>query len=189
MDCWQSVTAAIMIKNIYKISQILAFVPFMAIPSISLISHIGSLNATAPVKQQISVDDLRKQKAEAIDSYFEKRSMPLEGTGMTFVLVAEKYGLDWTLLPAIAVRESSGGKAACGHNPFGWGSCKLHNFVSYEQAIDSLGKNLGGANPNTAMYYAGKTSAEKLYNYNGTVVQTYPAEVAQIMKKIGTDFD
>jgi hypothetical protein len=45
-------------------------------------------------------------------TYFKDRSMPLEGTGMAFVLVAEKYGLDWTLLPSIAVRESSGGKGS-----------------------------------------------------------------------------
>ena len=115
--------------------------------------------------------------------------MPLFGTGMTFVLVAEKYGLDWRLLPAIAIRESSGGTAACGHNPFGWGSCKLHNFGSYEQAIEALGKNLGGANPRTSSYYAGKTTMEKLYHYNGTVLETYPDEVAKIMKMIETDTD
>ena len=176
-----------MIKNIYKVSQILAFVPFMAIPSISLASHIGSLNTTSVAKEEVSVDDIRQEKADAIDSYFKDRSMPLEGTGMTFVLVAEKYGLDWRLLPAIAVRESSGGKAACGHNPFGWGSCKLHNFGSYEQAIESLGKNLGGANPKTARYYAGKSTQVKLYHYNGTVLPTYPDEVSEIMKMIETD--
>ena len=103
-----------MIKNIYKVSQLLAFVPFMAIPSISLASHIGSLETTPVIAEVISVNDIRKQKAEAIDTYFKDRSMPLEGTGMTFVLVAEKYGLDWRLLPAIGIRESSGGKAACG---------------------------------------------------------------------------
>lgn len=172
-----------MIKNIYKVSQILAFVPFMAIPSVSLASHIGSLDS-APQAVEVSVEDLRAQKAEAIDLYFKERSMPLLGTGMTFVLVAEKYGLDWRLLPAIGVRESSGGKAACGYNPFGWGSCKLHNFSSYEQAIESLGKNLGGGNPKTARYYAGKSTMEKLYYYNGTVVPTYPDEVMGIMKKI-----
>jgi hypothetical protein len=173
-----------MIKNIYKVSQLLAFVPFMAIPSISLASHIGSLDTAPVAKEVISVDDLRQQKADAINMYFKDRSMPLEGTGMTFVLVAEKYGLDWRLLPAIGIRESSGGKAACGNNPFGWGSCKLHNFSSYEQAIESLGKNLGGGNPKTARYYAGKTTMEKLYYYNGTVVPEYPDEVASIMKKI-----
>jgi hypothetical protein len=90
---------------------------------------------------------------------------------------------------AIRIRESSGGKAACGYNPFGWGSCKLSNFKSYEQAIESLGKNLGGANPNTARYYAGKSTMEKLYYYNGTVLPTYPDEVLAIMKKIETDMN
>ncbi len=178
-----------MIKNIYKVSQILAFVPFMAIPSISLASHIGSLETSATTVVEVSQDDIRKQKADAIDTYFRERSMPLLGTGMTFVLVAEKYGLDWRLLPAIGIRESSGGKAACGNNPFGWGSCKLHNFVSYEQAIEALGKNLGGANPKTARYYAGKSTMDKLYYYNGTVVPTYPSEVLAIMKKIESDID
>lgn len=162
----------------------LAFVPFMAIPSVSLASHIGSLDATPKTAVEVSVEDLRKEKAEAIDTYFKERSMPLHGTGMTFVLVAEKYGLDWRLLPAIGVRESSGGKAACGYNPFGWGSCKLHNFGSYEQAIEALGKNLGGANPKTSRYYAGKSTMEKLYYYNGTVVPEYPDEVVAIMHKI-----
>jgi len=178
-----------MINNLYKVSQMLAFVPFMAIPSAAIASNIGSL-ATAPVtKVVISVDDARAEKAALIDTYFKDRSMPLEGTGMTFVLVAEKYGLDWRLLPAIGVRESSGGKAACGNNPFGWGSCKLHNFKSYEDAIESLGRNLGGANPNTARYYAGKSTKEKLYYYNGTVIPEYPDEVIAIMKKIETAMD
>jgi len=178
-----------MIKNLYKASQILAFVPFMAIPSFALASHMGSLNTSPVTREEVSVDDIRQQKADAIDTYFRERSMPLEGTGMTFVLVAEKYGIDWRLLPAIAIRESSGGKQACGNNPFGWGSCKLHNFSSYEHAIEALGKNLGGANPKTATYYAGKSTMEKLYNYNGTVVPSYPAEVVQIMKKIETDIN
>lgn len=162
----------------------------MAIPSISLASHIGSLTTTSPVtKAEVSVSDLRKEKADAIDSFFKDRSMPMAGTGMTFVLVAEKYGLDYRLLPAIAVRESSGGKAACGHNPFGWGSCKMHNFDSYEDAIESLGRNLGGANPTTSRYYAGKNSKEKLYYYNGTVVPTYPDEVLSIMDMIDSSVD
>lgn len=175
-----------MTNNIYKVSQMLAFVPFMAIPTVSLASHIGSVDV-APQAIEVSIEDIRKERADAINLYFRDRSMPLEGTGMTFVLVAEKYGLDWRLLPAIGVRESSGGKAACGYNPFGWGSCKLHNFVSFEQAIEALGKNLGGANAKTARYYAGKSTKEKLYYYNGTVLPSYPDEVLAIMEKIETN--
>jgi hypothetical protein len=176
-----------MINKIYKVTQVLAFVPFMAIPSISVASHIGSLETSPVTKVEVSVDDLREQKADAINVFFKRRSMPLEGTGMTFVLVAEKYGLDWRLLPAISIRESSGGKEACGYNPFGWGSCKLHNFTSYEQSIEALGRNLGGASQKTSRYYAGKTTKEKLYYYNGTVVPSYPDEVLAIMNMIETD--
>lgn len=156
----------------------------MAIPSISLSSHIGSLSTSPVTKIEVSVDDMREQKAEAIDAYFKDRSMPLEGKGMVFVLVAEKYGLDWRLLPAIGVRESSGGKAACGYNAFGWGSCKLSDFHSFDDAIEIVGKNLGGANPKTARYYAGTTSEEKLYHYNGSVEPPYTGEVLAIMKSI-----
>lgn len=176
-----------MLKHIQKVGQMLAFVPLMAIPSTQLASNIGQLPHTSITKVEVSVDDIRKEKADAIDTYFKERSMPLYGSGMTFVLVAEKYGLDWRLLPAIAVRESSGGKAACGYNPFGWGSCKIHNFSSYEEAIAALGKNLGGANAKTARYYAGKSTMEKLYYYNGTVEPAYPDEVASIMEMIETN--
>ena len=178
-----------MLKHIQKVGQVLAFVPLMAIPSTQLASNIGQLPQAPITKVEVSADDLRKEKAEIIDAYYKERSMPLEGTGMTFVLVAEKYGLDWRLLPAIGVRESSGGKAACSYNAFGWGSCKLHNFHSYEEAIEAVGKNIGGANPKTARYYAGKSTKEKLYYYNGTVEPTYPDEVIAIMKKIETDID
>ena len=178
-----------MIHKIYKVTQILAFVPFMAIPSISVASHIGSLETKPVIKEIVSVEDVRKEHAEAINSFFKNRNMPLAGSGMTFVLVAEKYGLDWRLLPAIGVRESSGGKAACGYNAFGWGSCKLHNFNSYEEAIESLGKNLGGANKATSRYYAGKTTSEKLYYYNGSVEPPYTGEVIAIMGMINENAD
>ncbi len=162
----------------------------MAIPSLSVASNIGSLETKPITKEVISIEDIREARAKAIDTYYKERSMPLEGTGMTFVLVAEKYGLDWRLLPAIGVRESSGGKAACGYNAFGWGSCKLgHNFNSYEEAIESIGKNLGGANKNTARYYAGKTTSEKLYYYNGSVEPPYIGEVLAIMSRIDKNLD
>lgn len=172
----------IMIQKIYKATQILAFVPFMAIPSLSTASHMGSLEARPVTKEVRSVEQTRNDRAEAINSFFKERKMPMHGTGMTFVLVAEKYGLDWRLLPAISIRESSGGKQACGYNAFGWGSCKLgHNFNSYEEAIESLGRNLGGANKNTSKYYAGKSTEEKLYYYNGSVEPPYSGEVLAIM--------
>lgn len=161
----------------------------MAIPNVSVISNIGSLDMKPITKVEVSMEDIREERALAINSFFKSRSMPLYGTGMTFVLVSEKYGLDWRLLPAISIRESSGGKAACSYNTFGWGSCKLHNFHSYEEAIESVGRNLGGANKGTSRYYAGKSTEEKLYYYNGSVEPAYPGEVIAIMGMIEKGLD
>src|SRR3989344_1421304 len=88
----------------------------------------------------------RLRKAAIIDEYFDDRSMPLKGHGKKFVDEAEKHNLDWRLLPALAIRESSGGKFGCDNNPFGWGSCKI-NFKNIDEAIEIVALNLGGANP------------------------------------------
>jgi hypothetical protein len=129
-----------------------------------------------------------KSKADAIDSYFAERNMPLEGTGMKMVLEAEAHDIDWRLLPAIAVRESTGGKFACkkaSYSPFGWGSCKI-NFKSYDEAIEIVAKNLGGNNPKTAHHYDEKTTAQILRAYNPpSIVPRYAEQVISIMNAIG----
>ena len=106
--------------------------------------------------------------------------MPLEGFGDKFAEAADRCDMDWRLLPGIAVRESSGGKQACGNNPFGWASCRA-DFESVEKAIEIVGANLCGFNPRTAGYYGGKTTLQKLQSYNGSVNPNYPAEVIAIM--------
>lgn len=130
----------------------------------------------------------RKAKADAIDAYFKARSMPLEGMGMKMVLEAEKNDLDWRLLPAIAVRESTGGKHECKkveNNAFGWGSCKI-GFNSNEEAIETVARNLGGNNPKTAYHYDEKTTKQILRAYNPpSVVPRYAEQVMSIMKAIG----
>jgi hypothetical protein len=141
------------------------------------------LNATNTEELSISIEEIRKERADKIDAYYGRHNLPLTGYGMKMVLAAEKYGVDWNLIPAIGMRETTGGKFACYNNPFGWGSCKI-KYSSFDESIEALAKNLGGANPRTSYYYAGKTTAEKLYYYNGTVVASYPKEVMKIMTKI-----
>jgi len=123
-------------------------------------------------------------RAEAIDAYYRAKNMPLAGYGEKFVTEADKNGIDWRLLPAIAVRESSGGIHACGANPFGWASCK-RSFNTIEEAITSVSSHLGGNNENTAHYYSGKSTEEILKTYNPpSIVPTYAEEVISIMDQI-----
>ena len=127
-------------------------------------------------------------EADAINAYFKAYDMPLLGTGMKMAKEAEKNGLDWRLLPAIAIRESTGGKHDCkrvDNNHFGWGSCKI-SFSSNDEAIETVAKNLGGNNPNTARHYEDKTTEQILRAYNPPyVVPRYVQQVMSIMKAIG----
>jgi hypothetical protein len=128
-----------------------------------------------------------KAKADAIDTYFKKYDMPLAGTGMKMILEAEKNGLDWRLLPAIAVRESTGGKFKCKkveNSFFGWGSCRI-GFNSTDEAIEIVARNIGGNNPKTAYHYKGKDTKEILQTYNPpSIVARSAQQVMSIMEAI-----
>lgn len=126
---------------------------------------------------------LNLERAQKIDTYFSDRDMPLEGYGAKLVKAADKYDIDWRLLPAIAIKESTGGKFACGNNPFGWASCKIR-FKSIDAAIETVARNLGGENPATEQYYKDATTKEILHSYNGAVVPTYTAGVLKFMDLI-----
>ncbi|MEK7572273.1 MAG: hypothetical protein AAB493_00215 [Patescibacteria group bacterium] len=132
--------------------------------------------------------EILKIKANAIDTYFKERNMPLSGTGIKMVKEAEKNNLDWRLLAAIAVRESTGGIHACKrveYNPFGWGSCKI-GFDSNNEAIEVVARNLGGNNPKTAYHYSGKDTKAILQKYNPpSIVARYAHQVMAIMDDIG----
>ncbi len=131
---------------------------------------------------------LLKLKADAVDAYFREHNMPLEGTGKTMVQEAEENGLDWRLLAAIAVRESTGGIHACKSvtfNSFGWGSCRI-GFKSNEQAIETIAKHLGGNMKSTADHYDNKTTEQILRTYNPPkIVKRYAEQVMAIMDDIG----
>jgi hypothetical protein len=152
-----------------------------------LAPSLGALAINDALSQKL---EAQKVKASSIDSFFKAHDMPLEGMGMKMVLEAEKNEIDWRLLPAIAVRESSGGINACNkveNNPFGWGSCKI-GFKSIEEAIEIVALNLGGNNPNTAMHYDNKTTKQILRAYNPpSIVPKYAEQVIAIMNGIGAE--
>lgn len=172
---------------------------FIILPIMTVVTPLGvisNINTGKIVNQpQVAfiapadeVDLTLKSKAEAIDTYFAKYNMPLKGTGLKMVQEAEKNDLDWRLLPAIAVRESTGGKFACKkatNNPFGWGSCKI-GFKSMDNAIETVARNLGGNNPKTAKHYEDKVTKEILRAYNPpSIVLRYAEQVMAIMDNIG----
>ncbi|MFA5778270.1 MAG: hypothetical protein WC870_02155 [Candidatus Paceibacterota bacterium] len=189
-------------NNLIRFVQSLVFLPVMTIslgnpsnieiPRTVLVPQLNiAVTGALALNQAVDPEaESLKAKAEAIDAYFRERKMPLEGMGKKMVEEAIKNELDWRLLPAIAVRESTGGKFECKrvpNNAFGWGSCKI-GFKSNEQAIEVVAKNLGGNNPKTAKHYDDKTTKEILRAYNPpSIVPKYVDQVISIMDTIGDE--
>jgi hypothetical protein len=157
----------------------------------SIVPNDNKVEITDSVITTQEKEDLKKQ-ADMVDSFFEKYDAPLEGYGMKFVTEAKKNGIDWRLLPAIAMRETTGGKQACKNpkapnNNFGWGSCK-RGFDSVDQSIEHISKTLSGNNPSVKHYKDDMTTEQILKKYNpDSIVSGYSKQVVKIMKMIDSD--
>lgn len=100
-----------------------------------------------PAEVFMSKEELEKlnedlQKAQKIETFFRvnRNNAPLADYSEKFVEVANKYDLDYRLLPAIATMESSGGKSNFRrYNAWGWGN---RSFNSFEEGIEIVGKGL-----------------------------------------------
>jgi len=81
-----------------------------------------------------------------IERFLSKYQSPLASSAQYLVDTADKYGLDYALIPAMAMQESQG----CLHIPEGSNNCwgygiygdKVVKFDSYEKAIETVAKTL-----------------------------------------------
>jgi hypothetical protein len=163
---------------------------------IALILLMGEKEILVPDNTQIISVSMNpgqeiERQAQIIDKYYRDNGMPLEGYGKEMALAAQKYKLDWRLLPAITVQESSGGKRMYRQNPFGWaiygdrvnGYSQMAYFEGgVSDAIKCVAWNLAGENPKTAKYYSSPDISQKLKNYNPN--PAYPPKIFKIMEDI-----
>lgn len=130
---------------------------------------------TAALERKLRQDQIQKDsiRIAKIESYYGRYNLPLGKEAKYFIEAANEYDIDWRLVAAIGFIESTGGKHACStakFSAFGWGSCKI-NFNSYAESIDVISKNLGGHNPKTSQYYAGKDIRGILWSYNPDTIR------------------
>lgn len=85
-------------------------------------------------------------RAKIIENFFSGYKSPLYAYSSSFVEVADKYQLDWRMLPSIAMQESNGGKRVIKNsfNPFGYGiyGGLVVKFQSWDEAIERVGRAL-----------------------------------------------
>jgi len=90
---------------------------------------------------------------------------------------ADAYGLDWRLLPSLALVETGGGRAAKGNNLFGWANGKMP-FATIGEAIHHVAGVLSGGQA-----YRGKSLDDVLVTFNSERPD-YRAMVLDIMRQI-----
>ena len=122
--------------------------------------------------------DYKKDPRFAIlRSFFSKSDCPARHYADVFLAAADRYDLDWRLLPSISYVESTGGKAAKNNNLFGWGTAR---FSTPTAGIHAVGYRLA----NSALY-KDKDLDGVLSTYNRNA--DYPERVKAVMRRIAPE--
>lgn len=116
-------------------------------------------------------------RSRALTNFFRRYQCPIDQLSPHFIQAADRHELDWRLLPAIAMVESTGGKYARGRNIFGWqsGQAKFHSIPA---AIDFVAGQLA-----RSPRYAGKDLRSLLATFN-PARKEYPDKVMVWMARI-----
>lgn len=109
-------------------------------------AHAAELGASDPASPFYHIKAQKVDRIESLRAFFKSFDGPLEPYSEVFVQVADKYDLDYRLLPSIACLESSCGKFYIpdSNNPFGWGiyGNTVTKFKTMEECIDTVGRGL-----------------------------------------------
>lgn len=110
----------------------------------------ASLPTNEDLKQFIAGDEVvaADGRGELVRQFLTKYDSPLEPYSDFIVSMADKYGLDFRLVPAIAMQESN----LCKHIPEGSNNCwgfgiygdKIMKFSTYAEGIETVTKALAG---------------------------------------------
>jgi len=124
-------------------------------------------------------DALKAKKIENIKKYLIKRGAPLATNAQDFVEAADKYGIDYRLVAAISIIESSGGLHNFKpYNAWGWGK---YGFENWKDGIWSVTEGL-------ATGYISKgldTPLEIGRVYCPPSYSSWAKKVSSLMKEIG----
>ena len=134
---------------------------------------------SAPPQVQVKRDLRIPEIAKLFDKYKCSNEYDKD-----YITEADKDGLDWRLLPAISVQESTCGKRypSDTNNLWGFGSSTgLWKFESVQEGISTITKTLASGSR-----YRNETTYQKLRKYGPKDNLDYPQEVINIMNQINT---
>lgn len=155
------------LKNMFPFMLLLAVLSLIALIAAHKAHTIDKRDKT--VKPLISVASAsatpttvmhEDRRVAILKTYLSQKQSPLASSAADFVETADTYGLDWTLMPAIAGMESNFGKAMPkgSNNPFGLGGrqfmvfSSLHDVIHYEGTLLSQSYKLAANRAIGAIY-------------------------------------
>ena len=126
--------------------QLILLVAFLFVTSLFpkntyAVTNAASSAALTPVT--IGAKETEDYRVKALSNVFKKYNSPLEPYASAYVQAADKYGVDWRLLPSISGLESSFGVHLMpnSYNAYGWGGGHIY-FKNWEDGIDHINKTL-----------------------------------------------
>lgn len=114
-----------------------------------------------------------------LQQYLAEKGRPIRSLAADFLTAADRYGLDWRLLPSISIIESSGGKTSRNNNIFGWDSGH-QSFPSVRASIHTIAEKLANSK-----LYRHKDVDHILSTYNSR--PQYAVRVKAVMETLGPD--
>jgi hypothetical protein len=124
---------------------------------------LASVFAEAKTKENpvFEVEFKKVNRKEALTKFFKRYDSPLEKNVDTFIEEADKYGIDYRIIPSISCMESTCGKSLIkdSYNPFGWGiyGSNAMYFNDYNEAIKTVADGL-----NKGYFSKGYNTVEKI---------------------------
>lgn len=141
---------------------------------------LGFAASAVPLNQDASFEPQPDIRLAKLRQFFILRASPISHLAEDFLRVADRHGLDWRLLPSIAIVESSGGKYYPNNNIFGWGNGSTR-FASIHRSLDVIAAEL-----TQIRYYRNKDLNGFLRVYNP--VGDYPTRVKKVMRSLDPQF-
>lgn len=137
-------------------------------------------------KEMVAGVSISDGRILALEKFFNEYGSPLEPHAELIVELADKYEMDYRLIPAIAMKEST----LCKFTPKDSNNCwgygiygdKVTRFENYEEAIITVSKGLGER-------YAGLglvDPIEIMARYNPVSTGTWAETVSYVMERIST---
>jgi hypothetical protein len=106
-------------------------------------ADVSVVSSSAELNYLITFDYSVDPRVIRLKNYLEGHNSPLSEHAQNFVESADRYDLDWRLVPAITGVESTFGKRIPynSYNAYGWANGE-YRFTSWDESIDHVSRSL-----------------------------------------------